>query len=487
MGAYSVPECIRKFKPKGTMVKVINGNKYYVYEYKSIRDENGKRKTKMGKLIGKIVEGKGFIPNASSVTEDWVTSLEYGQYKIIVDNSKNVYEKLCQIFNYDDAARIYCMAVIHYANGFSYLKDFKQYYDQSYLNLEFNAIKMGYNSLATLLDSLGRKQTKVHLFEEMLINESSKEVALDGHVIPCYSHENDLAEYGNKFNKIGDSQINILMAYDINTNSPVVSRIYSGSTLDKISIQDMLMRSNFTDTLFIVDRGFYSRENIELFSQKGNRYIIPLSPNYKVYKAAQKNLEFADTFIYERNKKRTAVEYKEKDIDGKRIIVFRDTIQNMIERTDYLTNLEQGKKGFSMEGFEEVKEYFGMIVLETNLDESAQEIFATYKRRWKIETFYNFFKNRLNCEALNTTDYYASQGLSFVMLIVGLIHAEVSKAVNTIKGKSINDVLLAARFIKVHNISGVWYVQNAKKEIRELFELMNCPLTKVIDLTYLKN
>ena len=62
MGAYSVPESIRQLKPKGTMVKNISGH-YYVYEYSNYTDENGKRHTKMGRSIGSIKEGIGFIPN----------------------------------------------------------------------------------------------------------------------------------------------------------------------------------------------------------------------------------------------------------------------------------------------------------------------------------------------------------------------------------------------------------------------------------------
>lgn len=44
MGNYSVPESIRKYKPKGTMVKRIS-DYYYVYEYSNYTDENGKRHT----------------------------------------------------------------------------------------------------------------------------------------------------------------------------------------------------------------------------------------------------------------------------------------------------------------------------------------------------------------------------------------------------------------------------------------------------------
>ena len=53
MGTYSVPAEIRALKPKGTMVKKIPGG-YYVYEYRMERGEDGKRRTRMGRCVGKI-------------------------------------------------------------------------------------------------------------------------------------------------------------------------------------------------------------------------------------------------------------------------------------------------------------------------------------------------------------------------------------------------------------------------------------------------
>ena len=72
MGNYAVPEHIRAMKPKGTMVKKIN-NKFYVYEYKSSKAENGKRITKMGKSIGMIKEGIGFVPNDNFLRDKEIT------------------------------------------------------------------------------------------------------------------------------------------------------------------------------------------------------------------------------------------------------------------------------------------------------------------------------------------------------------------------------------------------------------------------------
>ena len=87
MGNYSVPESIRKMKPAGTMVKNISGY-YYVYEYKTIVDENGNRKTAMGKNIGSIKPEKGFIPNDNYARDVEMTSLEFGQYAVVLANSR---------------------------------------------------------------------------------------------------------------------------------------------------------------------------------------------------------------------------------------------------------------------------------------------------------------------------------------------------------------------------------------------------------------
>ena len=69
---------------------------------------------------------------------------------------------------------------------------------------------------------------------------SSGQVAIDGHVIGCGSTENDLAEKGYKFKRLGEAQINLLMAYDVNIGMPLLSRIYEGASNDKVSVKDFL-------------------------------------------------------------------------------------------------------------------------------------------------------------------------------------------------------------------------------------------------------
>jgi len=156
MGKYSVPENIRRLKPRGTMVKAISGN-YYVYEYSCVM-KDGKRTTKMGKCIGSIKEGIGFVSNNERICEETISVLEYGQYAAAYHCSQDVLEILKKFFNAEDAVQIYVMGLIHFVNGFCYLKDMKQFFDMSWLSIQYPSLKMGYEALSNLYDALGRRQ-----------------------------------------------------------------------------------------------------------------------------------------------------------------------------------------------------------------------------------------------------------------------------------------------------------------------------------------
>lgn len=479
MGNYSVPENIRKLKPTGTMVKVIKG-KYYVYEQKHIKDDNNKWKIKMGKLIGSIDSVIGFIPNNNFEASDKITTVDFGEYFLANSLSIDVYNKLKSVFNPKDATNIYNLALIHFVNGFTYIKNVRPLYNQSYLSIKYNSLSLSEYIVSNMLDDLGRKQERVHKFEDLLISESSKELAVDGHAIKSSSHDNSLAEDGNKTNIFRDKQINLLMAYDINTNRPVLSRMYDGAALDNISVKDLFERRDFRNTLFIIDKGFYSSENINLLSKNGNKYIIPLKANTKHYREIAKDTKCESLFVYERGKKKTAIEYREAVIDGVKVMIFRDQTESAIESADYLSKIGDEKGVYTIEAYNTHKEYFGTIILESNLDKTPEEIYKLYKRRWQIETFYDYYKNRLDVNALHLPDYYQTQGLSFIMLITSLIHSEFVRHTKGIRNMSVSDMLIDARFIKLHLKKNEWKMENVCKRHIDLFNSLGISLTNEI-------
>ena len=161
------------------------------------------------------------------------------------------------------------------ANGFVHIDQIDDFYQESFLSVMYRnyAFKMGYTALTNLLHDLGLRGNPVKAFEQSLINNSSKNIAIDGHVIRSCSGENDLAEPGYKMNLLKASQVNLLIAYDIKNKIPLMYRTYRGSSVDKSSVLEFLRSRSFTDTKFIVDRGFYSDSVLSLMSENRNCYM----------------------------------------------------------------------------------------------------------------------------------------------------------------------------------------------------------------------
>ncbi len=88
--------------------------------------------------------------------------------------------------------------MIHFIHGFTYLKDIYNYYDMSILSIWYPSLKLGYDVLAKLYDTLGSRQKSVIMMEEKLIAACSHQMVIDGHIIGCESTENDLVEKGYK-------------------------------------------------------------------------------------------------------------------------------------------------------------------------------------------------------------------------------------------------------------------------------------------------
>ena len=473
-GKYAVPEEIRALKPKGTMVKAIHGG-YYVYEYRSAVID-GRRKTKMGPLVGAIRPGVGFVPSGGSVRVDETTVLEFGQYAIAKANSGAVLERLKRYFRADDAVRIYTVALIHFVNGFSYMKSVQGYYEMSVLSLAYPGMKLGYKTLSSLYDDLGRRQERVVRFEQGLADECSGYVAIDGHVESCCSLQNDLARKGYKFMKLGECQMNQLMAYDAETGTPLFARIYEGGCTDKVSVRDLLSTVLFRNAVFLIDCGFYSDENLRLFSKNGNAYIIPLPQNTDKCKAAVADLHMGDRFVYSKGRRMSVVEFRDLAVGDRRVLVFRDLSEAAEEQANYMRHMQMGDGNYSRDRFEALKGFMGVMVLQTNSSLSAERIFNLYKKRWSIETFFNYFKNAFGFESLYQQDYYQIQGLSFISLVSSLIRHEVERSVEKVRAMNMNDCLMQGRLLKACKRHGTWVVCNCRPKLEALFKALNTPL-----------
>ena len=479
MPAQTIPESVSRFRPGTcTEIKMISGH-YYVYMYHSVQLPSGKWGRKTDKSIGKIIPDVGFIPNKNyhlftgEESQDDITVLEYGQYALVESVARDILGSLKEFFPDDRAHQIFAYANILFVNDFVHLDQVQSYYEQSWLAQEYRkySFTMGRSSLGTLLDNLGRRTTRALKYELSAIEKSSSAVAIDGHAIRSCSDENDLGESGYKFKLLKEDQVNLLMGYDINTGLPLFARMYRGSCNDKSTIEDLADLMKFSGILFVIDRGFYSKKNLETLAANDNIYIIPVPANTDIHKDAMNSLKYTGSFYYRSGKKHARIEYMSKRIsDTEYVYVFRDIDENEKCRFNYQHSMELGKSGYTQEGFEKSKEYFGVYVLQSNGGLSPENVFSGYKKRWGIETFYQYLKNLGDFNDLMFQDYYKEQGFSFIMLITGQIHQKMVAAVKTLNDNtiSVRDILLMARCMKMERRGEIWSLKNTRKKDLEI-------------------
>ena len=483
----SMPEEILKYKPcRCTRIRNDNGT-YRVYKYSAVKLPSGKWSSNYGYLIGKIIPGEGFIPNKRYMEElakqnifsDGITDVAYGQYALLINLSADIQDRLKACFPPERASQIYSYALIMCANGFVHIDQIEDYYQESFLSLLYKnySFKMGYTALTNLLHDLGLRGNPVRMFEQKLIDESSKNVAIDGHVIRSCSTENNLSEPGYKMNLLKAPQVNVLIAYDIKNKIPLMYRTYRGSSVDKKSVEELLASRSFADTKFLVDRGFFSKTVLDLMSRNGNCYIIPVPSSDKNFKRIKETLQYSSgEFVFKSGTKNSArvVFYEERLDENTRIIVFKDVDENNSKRKSYKQLLDAGENGYSQENYDKYCDWWGVYFLQTTTKDSPPVVYADYKDRWSIETYNNYIKNDANFNNLKLQDYYVEHGFDFIMLVTGLIHSKLNQAVKAMNKPSIStfDVLMKAGHMRLVQSDDTWRLHNTRTKDLDLLSAM---------------
>ena len=482
-GSYAVPENIRKMKPRGTMVKKIKGH-YYVYGMKCIKDEKtGKWKTKILGIMGKITEKDGYIPN-----KDDPSFHEFGTYYLFESCAKEIRELFFQAFGKnDDARRIWICGMIYAVNGFRPICRISHIFLTSYYWINQSGIKLGETAVCNMLENLGRRDDEAKAFQELL-TAITTEVAIDGHVIPRYSALDGMTEFGYKHKKLGCEQVNLLTAFDTINCRPVAMRMFDGSKNDKASVKELIDDVLIEKCLYLMDRGFQCDEVKQKIASVHGTYIMPVCSLTNSYKEAMKRgpgrlKAFTYTHREGIHTEEDLVEYRiASESSGTRVIYYRNMKQAMEQKNSYLKGIKNKVEGYTDEGLEKGEMSFGVIVMETTHSGQPEDIYSLYKRRWRIETFYDYLKHQMDFNALGVHDWAKLQGLSFMMMLASLIRGACQLRLKDNKlNMSMPDVLSISSSVKLIRRSDKWFIEVASKKERELFKSLNVSLVYEFD------
>lgn len=266
-------------------VKVPIGDKVYIqYVLRAYRNEKGQPTSKRVS-IGKLDTESGLmIPNqryyeifkkpAAQEAPSLVRS--YGSYCAFSGVAKSLgLEKLVRNVFAERADDL--MTIAHYmlceGNVMYYLSDWQEEH------VSYSRKSLSGAELSRLFSSITETERLQFFNGWMKTKRSGEYLAYDVTSISSYSKGMESLEWGYNRDKEKLPQINFGMYYGEESRLPLYYRIYPGSIPDKAHLKYMVEDNdliNCKKVRFVMDRGFYSKENMIYLVEKGCRFIIAL-------------------------------------------------------------------------------------------------------------------------------------------------------------------------------------------------------------------
>lgn len=465
------PKWVLDQKAKGTNISCING-KYYLYAVSSVwNKEKGRAQKITNKYLGRITE-EGLIPPKVKIQRP-ISVKEYGACSVIMEMGTDILERLKMTFT-EYADVIFTIALIRVIEHCPF-KRIEHFYEHSYLSETFKDLKLSSKDISLLLKEFGVNRERIVEFMEYFI-KGNKYILFDGTNIISKSKKMNINQVGYNAHRQYDPQINLLYAFACDTKLPVYYRIIPGNIRDVSAFKLSVTESKLQNMIIVADKGFGSQANFDMLEENGLSYIIPLRRNnslFNTYTIERGNkADFDGYFIFN---ERPIWYYKTKGI-----MVYLDNDLKNEEEKDYLNRIEKNLEGYTYDKFLEKQYKFGSIVMKTNINKPAQEIYAIYKERGEIEQSFDFLKNLLEQDKSYMQNERSLETWAFINHISLMLNYKIYNLLreNKLLSKySVADFLVHLKYIFRIRVSNQWHTTEISKKTHKLLESIHLHIT----------
>ena len=465
--------------PEKKIVKhKIRGIVYAYYTVRAYRNAAGKP-TSQRLSIGRVDEETGMLipnrnyyevycqteaPEIESVKSCGVTYLvesilkKLGLDEILKRKFPLIWDKIIALAEY----------MLCEGNIMSYYEDWA---DETY---PYANVRLTSQQISRVFQQINYNQ-RMDFFKTWIYARDPQEyIAYDVTSISSYSKGIENLEWGYNRDKEALPQVNMAMYYGEQSLLPLYYSVYPGSITDKTHLAYMLRDNEligYKKARFVLDRGFYSEENIKQLAKAYCRFImsmpngIRLSQNLidknrdTIVNHSECRIEkglYAKAVIVEEYGIRFKVHvyyspekaaFEEASLFEK-IEQYEQALKGMTEpppksqRYDRYFKINRSKDGGL--GFvrdtakinQAISRLGFFLILETDFRSTSQEILDIYRRRDVVEKSFDELKNGLDMKRLHVQSDAAADGKMFVAFFSLILRSFMQNRLKTYRAES---------------------------------------------------
>lgn len=496
--------------------KIINGIEY-VYEITPYYDAETKKVRQKSTYIGKNQDG-----TIRKVREKNVRDVfSFGEFlpvqKIITEYKLDDF--LIKELGKKQAEAVLAMSLGRLFKGLS-LNSIADWYEGTWLYYKNRDVSLSSASISRLLSAIGegRLQDKLsaHLIRQL---KSKRTILYDITSVSSYSELIRLLEWGYNRDHYDLPQINLSVILDKAEGIPLGYEIYPGSINDVVTLKNTMKKISVhgvKDFTIVLDRGFFSINNVDLLLESQADFIIAVPERYQFAEKLISSLvreidkpkylkKFNDEIIFVKDVEFTVGSNKlsgycyynpsraqqEKDSFYKRLYSIKEQVERLKitngVRTKALEIMESLSSYFSLTITDnqikvQIKEKAvsrrlnkkGIFLIARNGDYAWDTCLSAYKEKELIERSFNILKNDLEFTTPQVHKDSTLKGLMFINLIALIIRMKIMitlKQADLIKTYSFEKMLIQLEKLKavVLDNGQIIYSEITKKQ-KQLLE-----------------
>ena len=392
---------------------------------------------------------------------------DYGNITLFTNNSKDILDSLLKHFDNTTALKLYAIAIIRCSYPRAVNRDLLHYYRTSYLSELIKNVGLSETSLPDFFEQTGRHYSSIENFMLDRINLFKGKVQIIDGTLKTYNAQDSFFSAWSRKGKIkGSKDFSLLYTYDLTTKEPIYHRPYEGNMLDSTIFDDYIENIKGNNEILIGDKGFRTEYIINKLAKiNALKYLFPIKNTLSIINE--------NNFISNLQ----SIKIKDKDLLGRKIKLdnkFYYVIKDLdIESVEKKNNLKKYAKSidFNYEDFELKSKKFGVIIFESNVDLSLEEVYVMYNQRWEIESMFNFYKNILELSPTRVHSdmkVYTTEFINYLSLIIGcrVKNLIVKKGLNT--KYSFKQIIEYLKSYKKQFVNSIWRDTKVLKYVKEL-------------------
>ena len=497
-------------------------DKTYVYEAESYWDSEKKQSRQRRRYLGVLNEETGEIEK-KQFKRTVRFAKDYGPSLLLdsVAGELDLREKLEKAFG-DVGDELLALAMAKVIRPGS-LKTMHHVIEDSFIP-ELYSLSGGFTSqhLSRLLESIGRDEDAMSRFYASLIQNEGDALVYDITSLSSYSRNLGWLEYGYNRDGLDIPQVNLGLVVSLMDRLPLMFKLFPGSVTDVTTLRNLSQEAlalGLKKCLFILDRGFYSEENIRLMSEANLDFVMPIpfgrkvskslisetnkhildSENVRMFKGdiyhmVKKKITIADVKLTGHlffNKKRETDEYQtfykrlleiEQKLDGKNVGYgnpikhFEDTAKQYARYFECTIENKTLRLRRRQKAIAQAENRFGKMILISSQPMPWDQALLIYREREEAERMFHQLKNELEILPLRVQKMETLRGLLFTSFLALLLRAQLLNKASTsglLKKHSIEDIIQSMAKIRAVQIDNEWHLTEIPKKTRTILEKLN--------------